>query len=54
MLFRSTAVPAGGRRTSATWSPEYTAGVRRFVLVGNVMAVIVFLTVLFMAIQLGA
>jgi uncharacterized membrane protein len=50
----ATAVPAGGQRTSATWSPEYTAGVRRFVLVGNLMAIIVFLTVLFMAIQLGA
>jgi uncharacterized membrane protein len=50
----ATAVPAGGRRTSATWSPEYTAGIRRFTLVGNAMALIVFLTVFFMAIQLGA
>ncbi|HXD64113.1 MAG TPA: hypothetical protein VNV17_05840 [Solirubrobacteraceae bacterium] len=50
----ATAVPAGGQRTSATWSPEYTAGVRRFVLVGNVMALIVLLTVFFMAVQLGS
>jgi uncharacterized membrane protein len=50
----ATAVPAGGRRTSATWSPEYAAGIRRFTLVGNAMAVIVLLTVFFMAIQLGS
>jgi uncharacterized membrane protein len=50
----ATAVPAGGRRTSATWSPEYTAGIRRFTLVGNAMALIVVLTILFMSTQLGA
>ncbi len=50
----ATAVPAGGQRTSATWSSEYAAGIRRFNLVGNVMALIVFLTVLFMALQLGS
>jgi uncharacterized membrane protein len=50
----ATAVPAGGQRTSATWSPEYAAGLRRFTLVGNAMGLIVVLTVLFMAIQLGA
>jgi uncharacterized membrane protein len=50
----ATAVPAGGRRTSATWSPEYAAGIRRFTLIGNAMALIVVLTVFFMSIQLGA
>jgi uncharacterized membrane protein len=50
----ATAIPAGGQRTSATWSPEYTAGIRRFTLVGNAMALIVFLTVLFMSLQLGS
>lgn len=50
----ATAVPAGGQRTSATWSPEYTAGIRRFTLVGNGMAAIVILTVFFMSIQLGS
>jgi uncharacterized membrane protein len=50
----ATAVAAGGQRTSATWSPEYTAGIRRFTIVGNVMALIVVLTVLFMSVQLGS
>lgn len=50
----ATAVPAGGQRTSATWSPEYTAGIQRVTLVGNAMAVIVILTVFFMSVQLGA
>jgi uncharacterized membrane protein len=50
----ATAVPSGGRRTSATWSDEYTAGLRRFALAGNAMAAIVVLTVFFMATHLGA
>jgi hypothetical protein len=50
----ATAVPAGGQRTSATWSPEYTATLRRFSLAGNAMAVIVVLTVFFMAMHLGS
>lgn len=50
----ATAVPAGGQRTSAMWSAEYTAALRRFSLVGNVMAAIVVLTVFFMAMHLGA
>jgi hypothetical protein len=48
------AVPAGGRRTSASWSPEYTAALRRFTMAGNVMAVIVVVTVFIMAMHLGA
>ena len=50
----ATAVPAGGQRTSATWSAEYSAQFRRFTLAGNVMAAIVVLTVFFMATHLGA
>ena len=50
----ATAVAAGGQRTSATWSPEYTATLRRFTLAGNAMAAIVVLTVFFMATHLGA
>jgi uncharacterized membrane protein len=50
----ATAMPAGGQRTSATWSPEYTAGLRRFTLAGNAMAAIVVLTVFFMATHLGS
>jgi uncharacterized membrane protein len=50
----ATAVPAGGRRTSATWSSEYAADMRRFTLAGNAMAAIVVLTVFFMATHLGA
>jgi hypothetical protein len=50
----STAVPAGGQRTSATWSPEYTAALRRFSRAGNAMALIVVVTVFFMAAHLGA
>jgi uncharacterized membrane protein len=50
----ATAVAAGGRRTSAEWSPEYTATLRRFTLAGNVMVAIVVLTVFFMATHLGA
>jgi uncharacterized membrane protein len=50
----ATAVPGGGRRTSATWSDEYTDRLRRFTLAGNAMAVIVMATVFFMATHLGA
>ncbi|MFZ1996578.1 MAG: hypothetical protein WAU75_20870 [Solirubrobacteraceae bacterium] len=50
----STAVAGGGQRTSATWSPEYTAALRRFSRAGNVMALIVVVTVFFMATHLGA
>jgi K+-sensing histidine kinase KdpD len=50
----ATAVPAGGQRTSATWSSEYVATMRRFTLAGNAMAAIVVLTVFFMATHLGA
>jgi uncharacterized membrane protein len=50
----ATAVVAGGQRTSATWSSEYVAGMRRFTLAGNAMAAIVVLTVFFMATHLGA
>jgi uncharacterized membrane protein len=50
----ATAVPAGGQRTSAEWSPEYTATLRRFTLAGNAMVAIVVLTIFFMATHLGA
>ncbi|HWE11585.1 MAG TPA: hypothetical protein VG325_19720 [Solirubrobacteraceae bacterium] len=50
----ATAVPAGGRRTSATWSPEYATGLRRFSTAGNVMALIVVVTVFLMATHAGA
>lgn len=50
----ATAVPAGGQRTSAQWSPEYTAALRRLTLAGNAMVAIVVLTVFFMATHLGA
>jgi uncharacterized membrane protein len=50
----ATTVAAGGRRTSAEWSAEYTATLRRFTLAGNVMVAIVVLTIFFMATHLGA
>ena len=50
----ATAVPAGGQRTSATWSSEYITAMRRFTFAGNAMAAIVVLTVFFMATHLGA
>jgi hypothetical protein len=49
----ATAVPAGGRRSSATWSPEYTAARRRFAAAGNLMALIVIVTVFLMATHAG-
>ncbi len=50
----ATAMPAGGQRTSATWSSEYTAALRRFSLAGNAMALIVVVTVFLMATHAGA
>ena len=50
----ATAGPAGGQRTSATWSAEYTTALQRFSLAGNAMALIVVITVFFMATHLGA
>jgi hypothetical protein len=50
----ATAVPAGGQRTSATWSREYTAAQRRFVAAGNLMALIVIVTVFLMATHAGS
>jgi hypothetical protein len=50
----ATAVAAGGQRTSAEWSPEYTATLRRFIFAGNAMVAIVVLTIFFMATHLGA
>ncbi|HTU97679.1 MAG TPA: hypothetical protein VMF14_17660 [Solirubrobacteraceae bacterium] len=50
----ATAVAAGGQRTSAQWSGEYTAALRRFTLAGNAMVAIVVLTIFFMATHLGA
>src|ERR1700761_2277751 len=44
----ATAVPGGGRRTSATWSPEYATVVRRFSAAGNVTGLIVIVTVFLM------
>ena len=50
----ASAVPAGGQRTSATWSTEYTAALRRFTLAGNLMALIVVVTIFLMATHAGA
>ena len=50
----ATAVVGGGRRTSAEWSPEYTAALRRLTFAGNAMVAIVVLTIFFMATHLGA
>jgi hypothetical protein len=50
----ATAVPAGGQRTSATWSPEYVAGARALWGGGILLQALVVLTVVFMSIQLGA
>jgi len=49
----STAVPAGGQRTSATWSSEYRSARRRFSAAGNLMALIVIVTVFLMATHAG-
>jgi hypothetical protein len=50
----ATAVPAGGQRTSATWSPEYLAGSRVLWGGGLLLQALIVLTVLFMSIQLGS
>ena len=50
----ATAVAGGGQRTSAEWSAEYTATLRRLTLAGNAMVAIVVLTIFFMATHLGA
>ena len=50
----ATAVPGGGRRTSATWSAEYGALQRRFAAAGNLMALIVVVTEFLMATHAGS
>jgi uncharacterized membrane protein len=47
------AVPAGGQRRSATWSPEYLAGQRQLSGAGALMALIVIVTVFLMAGHVG-
>ena len=49
----ATEVPAGGRRTSAAWSPEYTSVLRWFSAAGNLMALIVVVTEFLMATHAG-
>jgi hypothetical protein len=49
-----TAVPAGGQRTSATWSPQYTAGLRRLTNAGYALQAIVVVTVFLMTTHAGA
>jgi hypothetical protein len=49
-----TAVPAGGQRTSATWSPEYAAGLRRITNGGLALQAVVVVTVFLMATHAGA
>lgn len=43
------AVPAGGQRVSAQWSPEYRAGFRQLAMAGWVLDAIVVVTVFVMA-----
>jgi hypothetical protein len=43
------AVPAGGQRVSARWSPEYQAGFRRLAIAGGLLDLIVIVTVFVMA-----
>jgi Predicted integral membrane protein (DUF2269) len=50
----ATAVPAGGRRTSATWSEDYNQLFRQLSLGGTVMALVVVVTVFLMATHAGA
>jgi hypothetical protein len=50
----ATSVPAGGQRTSATWSPEYVKGARALWGGGILLQALVVLTVIFMSIRLGA
>ncbi len=50
----ATAVPAGGQRTSATWSDEYNRTFRQLALGGTVLDLIVVVTVFIMAAHVGA
>jgi uncharacterized membrane protein len=50
----ATAVAAGGRRTSAAWSPEYASGYRGFALAGWALQAIVVVTVLLMTTHAGS
>ena len=50
----ATAVPAGGRRTSATWSEEYNRTFRQVALGATITDLIVVVTVFLMATHAGA
>jgi hypothetical protein len=50
----SSAVPAGGRRTSATWSTKFSTGFRVLSLAGVALQLIVIVTVFLMAAHAGA
>ena len=50
----ATAVPAGGQRTTATWSEDYNRLFRQLTLGGTVMGLIVIVTVFMMATHAGA
>jgi hypothetical protein len=50
----ATAVPAGGQRTTATWSPEYVAAFRRLSIGGALVQLIVVVTIFLMAAHVGA
>ncbi len=50
----ATAVPAGGRRTSATWSPRFVSGFRVLSVAGVALQLIVVVTIFLMATHAGA
>ena len=50
----ATAVPAGGQRTTATWSPEYVAGFRKLSIGGALLQLIVVVTIFLMATHAGS
>ncbi len=50
----STSIPAGGRRTSATWSPSFVSGLRVLSLAGVALQLIVVVTIFLMATHAGA
>jgi hypothetical protein len=50
----ATAVPAGGQRTSASWSEDYNRAFRQVSLGATVMMVLVVVTVFVMATHAGA
>jgi hypothetical protein len=50
----ATAVVAGGRRSSATWSPEYVVGARVLFRAAALLQLIVVVTVFIMAAHVGA